>query len=75
MPTPSKNQSHEGEKIKPNLKKHYQREMIVKLVTNNWNKTTPREQDRAILFMLRVLSELSEHRKHGYSKDFWAQYP
>jgi hypothetical protein len=56
-------------------KKTIKKEMIFKLVTNNWNKLSKKDQDEALLFMFRVLAELSEHRKTGYSKDFWAQYP
>ena len=51
------------------------KEMIFRLDTKNWNKLPKRDQDKALLFMHRVLVELSEHRKHGYSPEFWAQYP
>jgi hypothetical protein len=49
--------------------------MIFKLQTKNWNKLTPKEQDKALLWMFRVLVELSEHRKYGYDDEFFAQYP
>ncbi len=51
------------------------KQMIFKLETSNWNKLTPREQDKALLFMHRILTELSENRKRGYDPKFWAQYP
>jgi hypothetical protein len=57
------------------MEKKKKKEMIFKLVTKNWNKLSPKEQDRAILFMLTVLSELSHGRKYGYDNDFFAQYP
>ena len=56
-------------------KKIIKKEMIFKLVTKDWNKLQKKDQDEALLFMFRVLAELSEQRKTGYSKDFWAQYP
>ena len=49
--------------------------MIFKFQTKDWNKLKKSEQDKALLFMFRVLVELSENRKNGYHKDFWAQYP
>ena len=57
------------------MEKEIKKEMIFKLQTKNWNKLSPKEQDRAILFMLTTLSELSNGRKYGYDKDFFAQYP
>jgi hypothetical protein len=50
-------------------------DMIFKLQTKDWNNLSRKEQDKALLFMFRVLAELSENRKHGYSPEFWAQYP
>ena len=49
--------------------------MILRLETNNWNKQTKRDQDKALLFMFRVLVELSEGRKTGYGPEFYAQIP
>lgn len=57
------------------MRKKIKKEMIFKLQTKNWNKLSKGEQDKALLFMHRVLVELSEGRKHGYSPDFWAQFP
>ncbi len=51
------------------------KEMIFKLETKNWNKQTKKDQDKALLFMFRVLVELSENRKYGYDPKFWAQFP
>lgn len=45
------------------------------LNTFDWNKVSKAEQDKALLFMHRVLTDLAENRKHGYDPKFWAQYP
>ena len=47
----------------------------MKLETFNWNKTSKSDQDKAILFMLRVISELEQGRKHGYDSKFYAMFP
>ncbi len=52
-----------------------QKKEIFRLQTRNWNKLSPREQDKALMFMYRVLGEMSASRKYGYDKDFWASYP
>jgi hypothetical protein len=51
------------------------KKIILKLQTHDWNKLSSKEQDKAILFMLRILAELSGNRKHGYDPKYWAQYP
>lgn len=56
-------------------KKPIKKETVLQLQTNNWNKQTPRDQDKALLFMYQILAELSENRKHGYDPEFWATYP
>lgn len=56
-------------------KKIKQKPMIFKLQTKDWNKLTSSQQDKALLFMYRILSDLSKGRKYGYDPDFWAQYP
>lgn len=48
---------------------------ILELQTHDWNKLTRQQQDRALIFMYRVLADLSEARKQGISNQFWAQYP
>ena len=48
---------------------------ILKLETNNWNKQSKKDQDEAILFMMRVLMEMREKRKYGYDPNFRAIYP
>lgn len=50
-------------------------DMIFHLQTKDWNKLSVRDQDKALLFMFRVLADLSENRKHGYHPEFSAQYP
>ena len=57
------------------LKKVKTKEMILELKTNNWNKQSKSKQDKALLFMYRVLGELESHRKFGYDPEFWATYP
>lgn len=52
-----------------------EKEMIFKLETKNWNKVPRKDQDKALLFMFRVLTELESGRKIGYDPEFWAQYP
>lgn len=52
------------------MKKKQKKEIIFHLQTTNWNKQTKRNQDKALLFMYRVLGELSEKRKFGYATDF-----
>ena len=51
------------------------KEMIFKFQTKNWNKLSKRDQDKAILFMLRVLADLEQGRKFGFAPEYWAQYP
>jgi len=50
-------------------------DMIFHLQTKDWHKLSVREQDKALLWMYRVLADLSENRKHGYHPEFSAQYP
>ena len=45
---------------------------IVHLSVTNWNKLTKKEQDESIIFIVRVLSDLSEYRKVGISDEFRA---
>ena len=52
--------------------KNKQKKPVIKLITHNWNKTDKKEQDKNLLFMHRVLSEMEQNRKFGYSNDFWA---
>lgn len=54
--------------------KKKKRTTIFKLQTTNWNKQTKSNQDKALLFMYRVLGELSEKRKFGYANDFSATF-
>ena len=57
------------------MKKIIKKDFILKLQTKDWNKLSKGEQDKALLFMHRVLVELEEGRKYGYAPDFWAQFP
>ena len=57
------------------MKKKTPNKKILTLTTKDWNTTPPKEQDKALLFMLRVLADLYENRIHGFDKNFWAQYP
>lgn len=51
------------------------KKVIFKLTTKDWNKQTPRDQDKALLFMYTVLGKLSSNRKTGYHDEFWAEFP
>jgi hypothetical protein len=57
------------------MKKKTIKPTILKLQTYNWNKTPKKDQDKAILFMLRILSDLESGRKHGYDPKFYATFP
>jgi hypothetical protein len=46
---------------------------IFHLKVNNWNKQSRRNQDRALMFMYRVLYELDANREFGYSDNFTAK--
>ena len=48
---------------------------ILKLEAFDWNKLPKAKQDKALLFMYRVLHDLEKNRKYGYGDKFWAQYP
>ena len=52
------------------------KKQILKLEVKNWNKTPRREQDKALLLLLRVMVDLSEnYRKTGIADVFGAEYP
>ena len=57
------------------MKKQTKKKVILHLQTYDWNKLKPKEQDKAIMFMFRILSDLSENRKYGFDNRFWAEYP
>jgi hypothetical protein len=48
---------------------------IFKLQTYDWNKLTPKEQDKAIVFLVFIINDLATYRKSGLDNEFWAQYP
>ena len=46
---------------------------IFQLKVNSWNKQSKKDQNRALVFMYRVLYELDTNRKFGYIDNFTAQ--
>ena len=46
---------------------------IIKIQTSKWNKRTKTEQDKALFWIIRLVTDLSESRKTGISDDFWGQ--
>lgn len=55
--------------------KKKQNKTILRLQTYDWNSLTTKEQDKALIFMYRVLGDLSQARKNGIGNEFFAQYP
>lgn len=56
-------------------KKIIKKPMTFKLQTKNWNKLLRKDQDKALLFMFGVLTDLSRSREYGYDPEFFAQFP